>query len=96
MCLPSQPVSSAGSQVHAGLVQVLGCVCSSSLPFPGLEWGPSSVFYAQFGGTFIALKTRCGPSVAMTEEGRHGRKASHPWGLLGSFWKLPSASEDAK
>lgn len=93
---------SAGSQVHAGPVQVPRCAYSSSLPCPGLGWGPSSVFYAQFGGIFIALRRWCGSSVAhgvtlrvVTEEGRHGRKAS-PWGLLGSFWKLFSASEDAK
>lgn len=47
-----------------------------------------------------AVWSQCGTwgdtSCPVTEEGRHGRKASHPWGLLGSFWKLPSASEDAK
>lgn len=57
-CVP--PVTacegSAGSQGHAGPVQVPRCVCSSSLPWPGLGWGPSSVFYAQFGGIFIALR----------------------------------------
>lgn len=103
MCLPSQPVRAAlALRSHRSGPSTMLCL---QLIFP-VSWsgvGPilhalCTVWWYLHSSQKVVWSqrgTRGDTSCPMTEEGRHGRKASHPWGLLGSFWKRSSASENA-